>query len=325
MKVLVTGGAGYIGSHTCKALAKRGLTPITYDNLERGHRSAIQWGPFYQGDVLETEKLAKILKDENIEAVFHFAALAYVGESVVKPIQYYQNNVLGSVSLIEAMKKADVRKIIFSSTCATYGLPKEIPIRENTKQMPINPYGQSKYMVEQILRDCAAAGDLSVVALRYFNASGADADGDIGETHTPETHLIPLALDVAFGRSKQLTIFGDDYETVDGTCVRDYVHVTDLAEAHVLAFELATAAEFQAYNLGTGQGVSVREIIQSVEKVTKHKVSVEIGKRRAGDPPRLIASGEKAENELGWKPKHSSLENIVVTASRWHEKQILKT
>jgi len=325
VKVLVTGGAGYIGSHTCKALAKRGLTPVTYDNLERGHRFAVQWGPFYQGDILETEKLAQILKNENIEAVFHFAALAYVGESVANPIQYYQNNVLGSISLIEAMKKAGVQKIIFSSTCATYGLPNEIPIRENTTQLPINPYGQSKHMVEQILRDCAATGDLSVVALRYFNASGADADGDIGETHTPETHLIPLALDAAFGRTRHLTIFGDDYETVDGTCIRDYIHVTDLAEAHVLAFEAAKAPGFQAFNLGTGHGASVREIIQSVEKITKRQVPVEIGKRRAGDPPRLIASGDKAKNELGWQPKHSSIDNIVLTASRWHEKQFLKT
>ena len=325
MKVLVTGGAGYVGSPTCKALAKRGITPVAFDNLSIGHDWAVQWGPFYKGDIHETEKLTDILKNEDIQAVFHFAAFAEVGESVQNPFKYYHNNVLGTMQLLSAMKRARVRKFIFSSTCATYGVPAQLPISEEQAQVPINPYGQSKLMVEQILSDLVKAGDLSVTALRYFNASGADVDCEIGEDHEPESHLIPVALDAAFQRRPHLTIFGEDYETKDGTCIRDYVHVTDLAEAHILAYEKMSAPAFQFYNLGTGHGSSVREIVHMVEKITQRKVPIQIGPRRAGDPAKLVASGEKAKKELGWWPQHSSLENVIATAARWHESHFIKT
>jgi len=320
MKVLVTGGAGYIGSHTCKALAQRGLTPVTYDNLVCGHKWAIKWGPFHQGDLRETAKIADILKKEKIEAVFHFAAFAEVGESIRNPVKYYMNNVVGTISLLEAMGRADVRKLVFSSTCATYGIPKAVPILETSAQNPINPYGQSKLMVEKILKDVSQSRTMNVTSLRYFNACGADSSGEIGEDHEPESHLIPITLDVARKRREKLTVFGEDYDTEDGTCVRDYIHVTDLAEAHILAFENMSQPGFRYYNLGTGQGASVRQVIQMVEKVTSLKVPLQSGARRPGDPPCLVASGEKAKAELGWKPRHSSLENIVTTAAAWHEK-----
>ncbi len=323
MRVLVTGGAGYIGSHTCKVLSQKGYTPVTYDSLIYGHEWAVKWGPFYRGDILETDRLVEILKNEKIEGVFHFAAFAYVGESTKDPLKYYRNNVLGSMSLLAAMKTAGVRKLVFSSTCATYGLPQEVPIPETNPQEPINPYGQSKLMVEQILKDMAAAENWSVTALRYFNASGADAEGEIGEDHQPETHLIPLTLDAAFQQGPGLTVFGTDYPTADGTCIRDYIHVTDLAEAHVLAFEKQKPG-FQAYNLGTGQGASVREIIQTVEKLTSRKVAHTFGPRREGDPPMLVSAGGRAQSELSWQPRHSSLENIIATAHRWYEKHFLK-
>jgi UDP-arabinose 4-epimerase len=324
VKVLVTGGAGYIGSHTCKALAKRGIVPVVFDNMAFGHPWAVQWGPLYQGDILDSNRLAEVFKREKIEAVFHFAAFAYVGESTKDPLKYYHNNVLGSIRLIETMKEAGVRKLIFSSTCATYGNPKQTPILENFEQAPINPYGHSKLIVEKILADCAKTGDISVTALRYFNASGADPELDIGEDHLPETHLIPLTLDAAFGRRKSITVFGSDYQTPDGTCVRDYIHVSDLAEAHVLAFEKMPASGFRAFNLGTGQGASVRDVIQAVEKHVGQKVPVEEGQRREGDSPVLVASDRLARQELGWEPKSSTLENIVVTAARWHEKHFLQ-
>lgn len=323
MKILVTGGAGYIGSHTCKALAQRGFTPVSYDNLVYGHKWAVQWGPLYEGDILDSEKLAGIFKKEKIEAVFHFAGFAEVGESAKNPLKYYHNNVLGSLHVLEAMKKASVHKLVFSSTCATYGIPKQVPIDESSTQAPINPYGRSKLMVEQILKDFVKTGHLSATSLRYFNASGADAEGTIGEDHQPESHLIPITLDVARGRRGQLTIFGEDYPTSDGTCVRDYIHVTDLAEAHILAFETMIKPEFRYYNLGTGQGASVRQIVHTIEQVTQKKVPVTVGPRRNGDPPILVASGEKAKKELGWVARHSSLENIVTTAARWHEKHFL--
>jgi UDP-glucose-4-epimerase GalE len=299
------------------------MTPVTYDNLVCGHRWAVKWGPFYQGDLLETAILVDVLKKEKIEAVFHFAAFAEVGESVRNPIKYYMNNVVGTLSLLEAMGQANVRKLVFSSTCATYGIPKDIPIAETATQNPINPYGHSKLMVEKILKDVSQSRGISITALRYFNAGGADASAEIGEDHDPESHLIPITLDAARKRRENLAIFGEDYETKDGTCIRDYIHVTDLAEAHVLAFETMSKPEFRAYNLGTGQGVSVRQVIQMVEKVTGLKVPVQSGTRRPGDPPCLVASGEKAKAELGWRPQHSSLENIVATAAAWHEKHFL--
>jgi UDP-arabinose 4-epimerase len=320
VRVLVTGGAGYIGSHTCKALAQRGITPVVYDNMIYGHQWAVKWGPLYQGDILDSAKLIDVLKTEKIEAVFHFAAFAYVGESTKEPLKYYHNNVLGSIRLVEAMKEVGVRKLIFSSTCATYGIPDQTPILENAEQNPINPYGQSKMMVEKILIDCAKANDVTVTALRYFNASGADPELEIGEDHIPETHLIPLTLDAAFGKRKAIIVFGTDYQTPDGTCVRDYIHVSDLAEAHVLAFEKMPTNGFRAFNLGTGKGASVRQVIQAVEMHVGRKVPSEIGPRREGDPPILVASDVRARKELGWNPKNSNLDNIVVTAARWHEK-----
>jgi UDP-arabinose 4-epimerase len=324
MKVLVTGGAGYIGSHTCKALASQGITPVTIDNMVYGHEWAVKWGPFYKVDIQDTEKVADILRKEKVEAVLHFAAYAYVGESHENPLKYYQNNVVGSMSLFEAMRKADVPKLVFSSTCATYGIPKEVPISESADQNPINPYGSTKLMVERILKDYIKPYRFSAVALRYFNASGADPEMEIGEDHSPETHLIPLTLDAAFGKRESLTVFGTDYPTPDGTCIRDYIHVNDLADAHIRALQRLNEPRFEAYNLGTGSGSSVKEVISAVEKVTGKKVPVQYGTRRPGDPPALVASGDLARQTLGWNPKSSNLEFIVQTASQWHQKHFRK-
>lgn len=320
MRILVTGGAGYIGSHTCQALAARGHVPVTIDNLSRGFKEAVQWGPFYQVDILETEKLTEIIKSERIEAVLHFAAFAYVGESVSDPVKYYQNNVLGSLSLLTAMKKADVKKIIFSSTCATYGIPQNIPIDEDNEQKPINPYGKSKLMVEDILREFVKAHEFSVVSLRYFNASGADTQGLIGERHEPETHLIPLTIRASVDPDFTLHIFGDDYSTVDGTCIRDYIHVMDLADAHILSLQKLSLPGFHFFNLGTGQGVSVKEIVAGVEKIIGKPVKVKISPRREGDPAVLIANGSKARKSLGWKPRFSDVNTIIKTAHQWYIK-----
>lgn len=321
MKVLVTGGAGYIGSHTCKALAVQGITPVTVDDLSYGHEWAVKWGPFYRVRLQETSKIVHILRTEKIVAVLHFAAFAFVGESVQNPLKYYQNNVLGSLRLLAAMRTAGVGKIVFSSTCATYGTPEEMPISEGCPQNPINSYGTSKLFVERILRDFVQPFGFSSVALRYFNASGADPEMEIGEDHDPETHLIPLTLDAAFGKRSQLTVFGTDYPTEDGTCIRDYIHVNDLADAHVRALKSLNYPQFEAFNLGTGKGSSVKQVIQEVERVTGKKVPLVFGDRRAGDPPVLVASGEKARRILGWEPKQSSLQNIVQTAARWHTTQ----
>jgi UDP-glucose-4-epimerase GalE len=324
MKVLVTGGAGYIGSHTCKALAQKGITPVTVDSLVYGHESFVKWGPFYRVDISETDKMTEILKNEKVDAVLHFAAFAYVGESHEQPLKYYQNNVVGSMCLFEAMKRANVPKIVFSSTCATYGIPQTVPIVEETPQNPINPYGNTKLMVEKILKDYVKPYQFSAVALRYFNASGADPDLEIGEDHNPETHLIPLTLDVAYEKRPQLTVFGTDYPTPDGTCIRDYIHVNDLADAHIRALTRLNEPRFEAYNLGTGFGASVKQVITEVEKTTGRTVNVHYGNRRPGDPPALVASGNRARDVLGWVPQHSSLENIVQTASRWHQKHFRK-
>ncbi len=325
MRILVTGGAGYVGSHTCKLLASQGHVPVVVDNLVYGHEWAVQWGPFYKLDIFEKEKIVEVLKKEKIEAVLHFAAFAYVGESVKNPYKYYHNNVLGTMSLLEAMKEAGVLKIVFSSTCATYGEPEIVPIPENCTQSPINPYGHSKLMVETILQDYARAYGLSAVCLRYFNACGADVDLQIGEAHNPETHLIPLALQAAYEEDKSLTIFGTDYETEDGTCIRDYIHVMDLAAAHVLALSrIQKNGIFEAYNVGTGNGLSVFQIVSAIEKIAKRQVKRTLGLRRAGDPPRLIANSERAFKELGWKPVFSDVENIIATAHGWHVKHFLK-
>lgn len=321
-EILVTGGAGYIGSHTCKLLSQRGFTPVTVDNLVYGHEWAVKWGPLYRGELSDREFLRSVFQKHKIQAVLHFAAYAYVGESVKDPLKYYTNNVAGSLSLMSAAVEAGIPRFVFSSTCATYGEPERMPIAETTPQNPVNPYGASKLMIERALKDLSAASPMQVVALRYFNACGADADGEIGEHHDPETHLIPLAIEAAHGK-RELTVFGTDYPTPDGTCIRDYIHVTDLAEAHVMAMDWMTkntAAKFEVFNLGTGQGVSVRQLIEMVAQVTGRKVPAKMGDRRAGDPPVLVATAAKAQELMGWQPRHSGLENIVRSADTWYRK-----
>ena len=315
-RVLVTGGAGYIGSHTCKALAARGIEPVTYDNLISGHRDAVRWGQFVQGDILDTERLTTTLAEYQPEAVIHFAAFAYVGESVEAPAKYYRNNVVGTLSLLEACRVSAVRRIIFSSSCATYGIPTQFPIRETTPQLPINPYGRSKLMAEHILEDHAAAYGFRYVALRYFNACGADPEGEIGERHDPETHLVPRALMAAKGDISHLAIFGNDYPTADGTCVRDYIHVADLARAHVLAVDyLSKGGQNVALNLGTGHGLSVREILDAINRVTARSVPIVIEPRRPGDPPILVADPGMARERLAFSTKFSDIDTIVRTAA----------
>ena len=319
--VLVTGGAGYIGSHTCKMLAETGFTPVTYDNLIYGHEWAVKWGPFEHGDILDSERLHQVLARYRPSAVIHFAAYGYVGESVEDPAKYYRNNVVGTLSLLEAMREAGVSNIVFSSTCATYGVPDEVPITEDQPQRPINPYGMSKLMVEQILADFRVAYGLNSVALRYFNAAGADPEGQIGEAHDPETHLIPLVLDAARGRRPNITIFGEDYDTEDGSCVRDYIHVQDLARAHVLAMErLASGGLKPAYNLGTGRGYSVKEVIAAARRATNLAIPVEHGTRRPGDPAILVADASAVCADLGWTPALTDIEEIIATAWRWTQK-----
>jgi len=321
MKVLVTGGAGYIGSHACKVLALAGHEPIVYDNLVNGHRWAVQWGPLEVGDISNSDQLDVAFKTYKPDAVMHFAAYAYVGESVSDPSKYYRNNVVGSLTLLEATRKYQVDKLVFSSTCATYGIPHSLLIDENHPQFPINPYGRSKLMVEQVLRDFDQAYSLRSISLRYFNAAGADPDGDIGECHDPETHLIPLALDAASGDGPPLTVYGDDYGTPDGTCIRDYIHVQDLARAHVMALEaLNQGSSTTAYNLANGKGFSVREVLHTVDQVTKLAVPRIVGPRREGDPASLVGDAKKIGEELGWHPRYHDLKQIIETAWHWHLK-----
>lgn len=322
-KVLVTGGAGYIGSHTCKSLCRHGFSPVVYDNLVYGHRESVKWGDFIHGDINDIKKLTQSIKEHNPVGVIHFAAFAYVGESVSDPGKYYANNVAGTINLLEAMRINGMDKIVFSSTCAVYGQPENIPITENEIKTPVNPYGKSKLMIEQILADYYNAYYTKSVSLRYFNASGADAECETGENHDPETHLIPIILDNVIGKREKITVFGNDYDTKDGTCIRDYIHVQDLAEAHVKAFNLMSHDKnftYDCFNLGTGQGYSIMEIIKTVEKVTGKKVNYEIGERRAGDPPVLVANAKKAYEKLNWKPESSSLDYIIKTAWNWHKK-----
>jgi UDP-glucose-4-epimerase GalE len=320
--VLVTGGAGYIGSHTCKALAQAGLTPVTLDNLVYGHRHAVKWGPFIEGDLADRALLERVMREHSVQAVIHFAAYAYVGESMQQPGKYFANNVVNTLNLLDAMHNAGVQHIVFSSTCATYGLPERVPIDEQHPQKPVNPYGESKLFVERALKWYEVAHGLKWAALRYFNAAGADADGEIGEDHTPETHLIPLIIQAALGMRSHVEVFGTDYATPDGTAIRDYIHVTDLGDAHVKAVEyLFGGGSSVALNLGTGRGYSVREVISSVERVSGRSVPTRNAPRRPGDPPELVANAAQAGQQLGWYPQHSSLENITRTAWVWHQAQ----
>ena len=321
MNVLVVGGAGYIGSHCVRQLVAAGHRPVVLDNLAFGHRSAVCAEiPFYDADLGNQKIVGQILREESIELVMHFAAFAYVGESVTEPRKYYNNNFVATLRLLETMLDKGVKKFVFSSTCATYGEPQSLPIVETLPQAPINPYGQTKLDVENCLKSFAHAYGLSFAAFRYFNAAGAAEDGTIGEDHQPETHLIPLVLDAATGRRDHIKIFGTDYDTPDGTCLRDYVHVDDLSRAHIAAFEkLETPGASHFYNLGTGRPNSVREIIDAVEAVTGLKVPVIEDGRRAGDPPALYADSSKAQDELGWEIKFTEVKDIIETAWRWHQ------
>jgi len=321
--VIVTGGAGYIGSHTCKALADAGYSPVVVDNLSSGHEWAVKWGPLERGDIRDAAFLDGVFKKWAPHAVIHFAGLIQVGESVQRPDIYYDNNVVGTLVLLGSMRRHNVQRIVFSSTCAIFGLPEHSPLAENLPKNPINPYGASKAMVEQLLADHAHAYGLHAAALRYFNASGADPSGVIGEAHEPESHLIPIAIEVAQKRRAELQVFGDDYATPDGTCIRDYIHVADLADAHVRAVKwLDDHPGFSTFNLGNGCGYSVRDVIQMVEKVSGLPVPVRMADRRAGDPPELVADSRRAQEILGWRPATPSLEDIVATAWRWHQRQL---
>ncbi len=314
-RVLVTGGAGYIGSHACKTLANAGYEPVSYDNMVYGHEELVKWGPLEVGDILDGERLREVIDKYSPDACMHFAAFALVGESVEDPAKYYKNNVLGTLSLLEALKEKGINRLIFSSSAAVYGNPVKTPIPDDHSLSPVNPYGETKRVMEGVLRDFGAAYGLKSASLRYFNAAGADPEGESGELHDPETHLIPLVLEVAAGKREHITIFGDDYDTSDGTCVRDYIHVTDLADAHVRALERLDEGDVtKAYNLGNGNGFSVLEVIETARKVTGHPIPVEIGLRRAGDPPVLVADSSRIIDELGWRSRYADLEVIIETA-----------
>lgn len=317
--ILVIGGAGYIGSHMCKLLRKRGFLPIVLDNLVHGHREAVKWGPFIQGSLSDTEVLDQVFTRYNITAVMHFAAFCYVGESVSDPGKYYQNNVADTITLIQSMVERGISSFIFSSSAAAYGEPIEVPISESHPLDPINPYGRTKLMVEQILKDFERAYGLKSISLRYFNAAGADPDGEIGEDHNPETHLIPLVMQTALSKRKHIEVYGDDYPTRDGTCVRDYIHINDLAQAHLLALDrLIADGGGGNYNLGNGNGYTVKEVIETARHVTGRPIPANVTAKRTGDPAVLIASSEKARKELGWKPRFGDLTRIIETAWNWH-------
>lgn len=320
MSILVCGGAGYIGSHMVAELLENGQDVVILDNLEKGHKDALLGGKLYIGDLKDKEILNKIFTENNIEAVIDFAAYSLVGESMTEPLKYFNNNVYGTISLLEAMKEHNVKYIVFSSTAATYGEPECVPILEDSKTIPTNAYGESKLLVEKILNWCDKAYGIKYTTLRYFNAAGAHINGKIGEDHSPETHLIPLILNVALGKRDEILIFGDDYDTKDGSCIRDYIHVSDLASAHSLALKrLMNGGESRIYNLGNGTGFSVKEMIDIARKVTGHEIPAKVAPRRAGDPAILIASSEKAMKELNWKPKFNSVETIIETAWNWHK------
>ena len=317
--ILVTGGAGYVGSHCCKAFARAGWRVVAFDNLSRGHAEAVQWGPLVRGDILDAAALDTTFHEYQPDLVGHFAAFAYVEESVRQPELYYHNNCIGSFTLLERMRAAGIGKLIFSSTCASYGVPGHVPIGEDHPQWPINPYGWSKLMVERMLEDYAAAHGLDSVALRYFNAAGCDPEGEIGEWHEPETHAIPLAIAGALSHGRPFTVFGTDFETRDGSAIRDYIHVSDLSRAHVLAGEwIMRHSGFHVFNLGTGQGTTVLEIANAVARACNSGRAATLGPRRAGDPPILIADAAKAKRELGWEAEMSDIDTIVRTAVEWY-------
>lgn len=318
MNVLVVGGAGYVGSHACRILERAGHAVWVYDNLSVGHREAVREGRLIEGDVLNGELLRRVLREHQIDAVMHFAAFALVGESVAEPAKYYRNNVIAALELLDAMRDCDVRRFVFSSTTATYGEPEVIPIAETTRQDPINPYGFTKLVIERALADYAHAYGLGYAALRYFNAAGADPSGEIGEDHDPESHIIPIVLQVALGQRPSVTIFGDDYATPDGTCIRDYVHVNDLGSAHLKALERLEDGQGICVNLGTGRGNSVRQIVDACRRVSGHEIPEVMGERRPGDPPELVADATLARKVLDWEPEYTDIERIVETAWNWH-------
>lgn len=321
MTILVCGGAGYIGSHINKQLHKEGYDTIVFDNLIYGHKEAVKWGKLVVGDLKNMDEIEAVFKNNQIDAVFHFAAYAYVGESVDHPEKYYYNNVANTLNLLHVMMKYGCNRIIFSSTCATYGEPEKVPITEDMPQNPINPYGATKLMVERIFQDYHKAYELQYVVLRYFNAAGADPDGEIGENHNPETHIIPLVLDAASGKRPDIKVFGTDYDTPDGSCIRDYIHVYDLATAHLLALHhLEAGKESQFFNLGNEKGTSVLEVVDSVKRVTRRNLKVTLTDRRPGDPAKLVGSSQKAQEVLGWKPIYGDIDVIVEHAWKWHEK-----
>jgi len=321
MKILVVGGAGYIGSHMVKMLSLAGHHVVTLDNLSNGYRDAVKYGDFVEGDIADSVLLDKLFAENQFDGVMHFASYIQVGESVEKPSMYYRNNVTNTQVLLDAMVEHDIKSFIFSSTAATFGEPEYTPIDEKHPQAPINPYGHSKLMVEQILADFDHAYGLKSVSLRYFNAAGADPDGELGERHIPETHLIPLVLQAASGRRDSITVFGDDYDTPDGTCIRDYIHINDLCSAHLLALEyLVNGGETKAYNMGNGEGYSIKELIDVAKSVTGNDFTVVMGERRDGDPARLVADSKLLQSELSWKPEYPGLETIIRHAWEW-EKQ----
>ncbi|ULL13231.1 UDP-glucose 4-epimerase GalE [Paenibacillus sp. H1-7] len=320
MAIMVTGGAGYIGSHTVAELLARNEEVVVVDNLQQGHRQAVLGGKLYVGDLRDADFLDTVFKENEIEAVIHFAANSLVGESMQNPGKYYHNNVYGTLCLLEKMNEYGVKKIVFSSTAATYGEPENVPIMESDRTLPTNAYGETKLAMEKMMRWFDTAHGIKYVSLRYFNAAGAHESGRIGEDHSPETHLIPIILQVALGQRPHISIFGDDYATPDGTCIRDYIHVTDLSDAHILAVEkLRGGGDSSVYNLGNGKGFSVKEVVEIARKVTGHEIPAVIEARRAGDPAVLIASSERTKAELGWKPQRDSLEQIIETAWAWHK------
>ena len=319
MKALVTGGAGYIGSHTVRRLMREGHEPVVYDNLSEGHRGAIGDCPLVQGDIADRQRLTSTLSEARVDAVIHFAAHCSVGESVKDPAKYYRNNVVNGLVLLDAMIEAGVQRLVFSSSAAVYGIPSQTPIDEDHPKNPVNPYGRTKLHFEESLAEYAAAYGLAAVSLRYFNAAGASPQADIGEDHCPETHLIPLVLQTALGQRDHIDIYGTDYDTPDGTCVRDYIHVDDLADAHIRAMDSARPGQAIAFNMGNGQGYSVREVIEKARQITGKQIPSRQAPRRAGDPPLLVASASKIMHELGWRPQFPALDQIIATAWEWHQ------